>query len=475
MKSLWKISRRYIWSAILLTVVILYANFAAFLYFGTRNISNMEGNEVGRERMEEIVCQLDVKDGVYELSEKGYELLSESSFSWAMLLDEYGNPVFGWQLPGELWRHYSIADVAAFSRWYLDDYPVRVWKRGEGLMVFGMEKGSAVKFSVLYDMDMLFGFIDAIKGSIIMNLLLLIVLPLFFGYRFYRSIQPLAGGIERLAAKQVTDIPVKGVMGDLAKKLNQASAILKEQDDRLKQRDRARTDWIAGVSHDIRTPLALMAGYADELAREPAIGEEGRKRAEQIQSLSLTIGQLISDLNMTSKLEYQAQPLRRTEVSPAKLLRECVAEYYNQGIPDGYEIEVVIDPKTEKMKLGADEGLLLRAFRNLIGNSIRHNPGGCTVAVQLEAKAEGAQYFFSDTGTGIPENVVHVLQSEKRDAVWESAGGYDDTNVEDSHTIHVMGLRIVMQIVKAHGWRMEFVKRESGTYDVRISISLHYT
>ena len=94
-----------------------------------------------------------------------------------------------------------------------------------------------------------------------------------------------------------------------------------------------------------------------------------------IQQQSLVIRQLISDLNLTSKLEYHAQPLSVTEYAPAELLRECAADYYDQGLDDIYEIELQIGPKEERLRLTGDRGLLMRAFRNLVGNSIRHNPG----------------------------------------------------------------------------------------------------
>ena len=64
-----------------------------------------------------------------------------------------------------------------------------------------------------------------------------------------------------------------------------------------------------------------------------------------------------------------------TEYAPAELLRECAADYYNQGLDDIYEIELQIGPKEERLRLTGDRGLLMRAFRNLVGNSIRHNPG----------------------------------------------------------------------------------------------------
>lgn len=456
MKSLWKISRRYVLSAILLTVLVLYANIAVFLVIGIKYMNPQEKNSIGRDTMESIGKALQIKEGEYTMSSEGMKQLGESSFIWAMFLNESGDVAWSWQLPQDFSMHYSIGDVSAFSRWYLNDYPVRTWKTENGLMVYGIGKNSVVRYNLIYDSEMLYEIPDVLKSLLLVNITLLLGLAFFFAYRFYHSIRPIGEGIEQLAEKKAVHVPQKGITAELSSKLNQASAILMSQDKALQRRDMARTEWIAGVSHDIRTPLALITGYADELAREPEIGEEGRKRAKQIQNLSLVIGQLIADLNLTSKLEYQAQPLYQDEFSPAGLLRECVAEYYNQGLANEYELEVEITSDAEQVKLIGDRGLLLRAFRNLIGNSVRHNPQGCVVNIQLTRSDNGVAYLFSDSGNGIPPLVVDTLMER----VPLPAPG--------TQTVHVMGLRIVMQIIKAHGGIMSFERKENGNYNVHL-------
>ena len=86
--------------------------------------------------------------------------------------------------------------------------------------------------------------------------------------------------------------------------------MLEQQRWNLEKRDTARTEWISGVSHDIRTPLSMVMGYADNLENDAALPEEARKQAGIIKEQSLKIKTLIEDLNLTSKLEYQMQPLR---------------------------------------------------------------------------------------------------------------------------------------------------------------------
>lgn len=457
MKSLWKICRRYILSGIFLAMLLLYLNFALFLYIGVINIGKANGRDISRETMEAVVNSLGQENGVRAMGEEGMRLLSESSFVWVMLLDESGAVAWSWELPPELNHHYSIGDVAALSRWYLNDYPVRVWRNGEELMVFGMEQDSVTRFSVLYDLAMVQNMPALPLQMLTANLILLLVLSLWLAYRFYRSMRPIARGLEQLPQKEHEPIPEKGLMGELAAKLNETARLLEWQEQKLTKRDAARTEWIAGVSHDIRTPLALITGYADELSGDGMTEEHMQKRAQAIKEQSLIIRQLIADLNLTSKLEYQAQPLTLVIVSPAVLLRECVAEYYNQGLSGKYEFELSVDEAAEPFKICGDVNLLLRAFRNLIGNSIRHNPDGCCIFVTAARCEDGIRMTFADSGVGIPARIVKAL-------LQDGSGSGEDAGV------HIMGLRIVTQIIRAHGYKLLWKERAGGTYDVQIQM-----
>lgn len=459
MKSLWKISRRYILTAVFITVFVLFINLAVFFYLAYTSMREgelqMEGISV-RRNMERISDEIFRQGNDYRLSDEGYDILRETPFQWAMLLDGQGKTVWEYDLPKELPRQYGIPDVAAFTRWYLKDYPVYVWRHGEGILVFGCRKDSIARISAVMDV----AFMKNSKWNVwifcALNILLLFCLALGFGYRFYKALKPVAGGIEALSKNEKVEIAEKGIADELAAKLNQVSGILCEQNQKLEQRDNARTDWIAGVSHDIRTPLALIVGYADELEKEEELSETQREKAVVIQRQSLVIKQLISDLNLTSKLEYQAQPLLAAEYSPAELLRECAADYYNQGLDDRYEIDLQIGQEEERIRLTGDKGLLLRAFRNLVGNSIRHNPEGCTVFVKLTGEGDEADMLFSDSGPGIPGCVIEALKHPE---------------LSKSSHIHVMGLRIVRQIVEAHNGRIEFEEKEwKDGYAVKIHL-----
>ncbi|MDO4339314.1 MAG: HAMP domain-containing sensor histidine kinase [Eubacteriales bacterium] len=471
MKSLFRIIRRYSLTAGGIMLVILCCNFLVLGYFmfDTVRESNTAGTTrsgmVLREWMDAVGKQLIREEGGggYTLSEEGNALLDDCEFIWAMALSGEGEIVWERDLPEALKKQYSLIDVASFSRWYLDDYPVRVWSAEELLLVFGAPEGSSSKFSLEYPTSFIQNIFVYIRILICVNLLVVALFALCYGFRFYRSLQPVAAGIEKLSAGEPVCLREKGVAGELAEKLNQTSRILEQQQKKLRQRDRARTEWISGVSHDIRTPLALIIGYADRISEGGAKGltsekadslpGEQRELSTAIRRQCLVIRQLIEDLNLTSKLAYSAQPLRKKRIHPAGLLRECVADLYNEGLDQEYEIEIRIPRTAEQAVIMADEGLLKRALRNLIGNSIRHNGKGVRVMISLYTEGVQVRYRVADTGPGIPEEIAEALKR------WDTEEGRN------------MGLRLTSQIARAHGGELVLLLRKEGGYDAELRVS----
>lgn len=455
MKSLFKIIRRYISSTILLVVFVVLLNILALSYVALQyeeGLNKMEGTSStsASRQMEDIASQLTETPEGWRISQQGIDILNKNQYIWGMLLDENGDAVWEWQLPEGLPRSYSLADVASFSRWYLNDYPVRVWEYGKGLLVLGQDPGRFFRVILVFNNVYLDALYQYIVIFFVLNSVLIFVLALWFGYRFYRSLRPIARGVDALAESRPVLLSEKGITEELARKLNQTSRILERQSEKLRQRDNARTEWISGVSHDIRTPLALITGYAEALASEEDLSPEDHQRAESIRRQSLIIRQLISDLNLTSKLEYNSQPLHMEEYRPAVLLREIAADYYNEGLQECYEIDVKVSEEAEQLRLTGDTGLLKRALRNLIGNSIRHNPEGCRISAVLFSDSGNVVWRFSDTGPGIPKAVIDVLLGRS----------------SENSSLHIMGLRIVIQIISAHGGRVLFPRNGDGAYGV---------
>ena len=150
---------------------------------------------------------------------------------------------------------------------------------------------------------------------------------LFFSWRGSKSLQTVTAGLDTLAQGGTVSLPAAGFAGELAQKLNETSEQLRRRNEIIARRDTARTEWIAGVSHDIRTPLALILGWAEQLQRDATLPAAARQKAGGICTQCEKIRSLIEDLNLTSKLQYGAQPLRRRSTQAGPFLRRVVAAF----------------------------------------------------------------------------------------------------------------------------------------------------
>lgn len=151
---------------------------------------------------------------------------------------------------------------------------------------------------------------------------------------------------------------------------------------------------------------------------------------------------LIEDLNLTSKLQYGAQPLRCRPTQAGPLLRRLAAEFCDSPLAARCTVALEIAPDADKAILDADAALLARAVENLLHNAACHNPG--PVQVQLSAVRTGKtlRITIADDGAGYPPAVLHALQ----------------TGEAGENTPHILGLHVVEQIIRAHGGTAAFAR-----------------
>ena len=203
-------------------------------------------------------------------------------------------------------------------------------------------------------------------------------------------------------------------------------------------RDSARSDWINGVSHDIRTPLAVVMGYAAQLEDTPDLPSGCRRQAAIIRTQSQTIRDLVNDLNLTMRLDCAMQALRKQPVQLEPFLRQVAADFLNSGMAEGFSLEMDL-PAQHLPVLNVDPFLLRRAVNNLLTNCVRHNAAGC--AITLGAKRQGNQVvFWVEGGTG--------------DGSFSSPSSH--SLEPDGGAAHGTGLRLVAQIAAAHGGQALF-------------------
>jgi signal transduction histidine kinase len=441
MKSMMKVLSRYVLSATAVAVLLLVINFTVLTIWLIT-----EKNDKNYYSIKQTANQLTVTTGGFELSQSGKSELERNN-QWAMLLDPEGKVIWNYKLPADVPQTYSISDVAGFSRWYLKDYPVSVWRHDGGLLVVGSPKDTMWKLGIMIPQKTMNNLKFWIPLFLILNTLTAIFFALILGLRLFRSLKRVSNGIQDMADKRSVLLPVNGILGDLAAGINEASSQLILQENALKKRDNARTTWIAGISHDIRTPLAVAMGYASQLEEDEGLLKEQKDLAGIVRRQCQRIKDLVSDLNLASKLEYDMQPLRKEQTALAPIIRSVAVDMINDHISEQHTLEVSVQDNAQNGYLLGDKQLLRRAVSNLILNSIKHNPEGCDITIELSK--DGGNFIFSvaDNGTGFPEEVLKRLNVTK-DEIDNKKDTEPDTLKEQNS--HGLGLTIVRQIIKAH-------------------------
>ena len=194
----------------------------------------------------------------------------------------------------------------------------------------------------------------------------------------------------------------------------------------------------------------MIMGYAERIVKDEDASGQIREQAAVISRQSVKIKDLVQDLNLVSRLEYDMQPLSKEPVRLSRLLRSYATDLINSGLPDSCSLEVDLSPDSENSMLECDAKLITRAVNNLVQNSIHSNPKGCAILLSLQTAGENLLITVQDNGVGISAEKLDELKSRPH---------YMDSADDRLDLRHGLGLLLVRQIVEVHQGRLEIESR----------------
>lgn len=188
--------------------------------------------------------------------------------------------------------------------------------------------------------------------------------------------------------------------GEIAQSIN---ALAKE----LSGVETLRTDFISNVSHELKTPLAVMQNYGAML-QQPGLAEEKRiEYAKAVSDACRRLAHLITNILKLNKLENQQIFPTVQEYDLSEQLTECLLQFENTWENKNIDIETDIP---DGVSIRADAELLTLVWNNLLSNAFKFTGEGGTVGVYLSADEQHAIVKISDTGCGIkPEVGAHIF------------------------------------------------------------------
>ncbi|MEE9515062.1 MAG: ATP-binding protein [Candidatus Brocadiales bacterium] len=239
--------------------------------------------------------------------------------------------------------------------------------------------------------------------------------------------------------------PVKGP------KSNLGVAIIAHDITELKKLEEMRGEFVANVSHELKTPLASIKGFVETLKdgalEEP---ENARKFLSIIERHTNRLNNLISDLLSLSMIESGQIPLERRKIKLVPFIKKLTGTFDDHIREKQHTIGVEI-PEGQKY-VYADETLLDQALANLLDNAIKYTPPHGKIGIAAMERNGRLELSVSDTGIGIPEgDIARVFERFYRvdKARSREVGGTG------------LGLAIVKHIALAHGGTV-FAKSRPG-------------
>ncbi len=268
--------------------------------------------------------------------------------------------------------------------------------------------------------------------------------------------------------KRITDAAEKIIQGDFTVRVkpqskfgtdetfNRIIICFNKMAEELGSVETLRTDFIANVSHEMKTPLSVMQNYGTLLQNPDLSNEKRMEYAKGVADSARRMADMMTNILKLNRLENQQIYPQVSVFDLGEQLCECLLQYENTWEKAGIEIETDI---AENVKVKADAELLGHVWNNLFSNAFKFTPAGGTVTVSLAATQHHAIVKVTDTGCGMTAEVgAHIFEKFYQGDTSHSVQG------------NGLGLALVKRVVDImHGEiSVESVLGKGSTFTVKI-------
>ncbi|QTD42725.1 sensor histidine kinase KdpD [Sporosarcina sp. Te-1] len=209
--------------------------------------------------------------------------------------------------------------------------------------------------------------------------------------------------------------------------------------------EEAKRDWIAGISHDLKTPLTYIKGYSTLLLNPDYkwSEEEQRNFVEEIDKKGTHMEQLVEDLNLAMRFDSsQTVPIHKTTQDIVGFTRNVLTEVSNDLRAQSHQFELRAE---HPVQVAFDPKLLKRALQNLFMNAVVHNEAPVTIITTIEQRVHEVVLTIQDDGIGMTEETVRNVFNRY----------FRGTTTEQTSEGTGLGVAIVKSLVEAHDGTIE--------------------
>ncbi|MDR0464619.1 MAG: HAMP domain-containing histidine kinase [Treponema sp.] len=297
-------------------------------------------------------------------------------------------------------------------------------------------------------------FIPAIVLFIFIILLVLfaVCMSIIIARTITHSVQVLDDATKRIAEGELDlKLDIKG-----SNEITSLTCSLNKMRQALKEEELKRSRFIMGITHDLKTPLALIKGYAEAI--EDDVTEDRFKAAQIITTKSDQLEGMINDLISFVRMETGEWRKQLTKIDLTSFLKNLINTM--KGDVELFQHELIHDISLpEELLIPMDDRLVYRAMENLINNAIRHTPCGSVIRLTAVLANNAIKITVSDNGPGIDkEDIPHVFEMFYRGTSSRREQGMG------------LGLAVVKWVVDYHGWSISAQSEKDKETSFTISI-----
>ncbi len=298
-------------------------------------------------------------------------------------------------------------------------------------------------------------FLPAFFRAGMFALILAFVLSIWMSKWIAGPLEDIKQAANSLAGGEYSEIPIEGPseVKNLADSFNKMAS-------KVESTQQAQKDFIANVSHELKTPLTSIQGFSQAIL-DGAVStkQEINKAAGIIQSEAERMNRLVLELLDLARLDAGSAEIKREVVDLKQILEQVIQQFSIQAEQSNIDLESEIRDLPTAI---GDPDRLAQVFTNILDNAIKHTPGPGTV--QVTAAQDGAEIVvtISDSGPGIPEDEIS--------RIFERFYQIDKSRAKESRTGSGLGLAIVKQIIRAHQGQISVSSspEQGASFEIRI-------
>ena len=258
-------------------------------------------------------------------------------------------------------------------------------------------------------LDEVEGNVDLIRQQILLSGGIALAVALLAGYLVARALSQRVGRLEHAARKVAAGDFSNPIRADSDDELGQLAAAFDDMQNQLARLDRARKQFIASASHELRTPIFSLGGFLELLADEDLDEETRRQFLDQLRGQVDRMRKLATELLDLSRLEAGALELRPEPTDLGQLAREVAGEFTPAA--QRHESRVRLDLPADPIELDCDPERVAQVLRILLDNALVHTPSGTGVRVSAARRNGHVRVEVSDLGLGINrQNMPHIFE-----------------------------------------------------------------